>query len=304
MAEATLVILNPRAGSGRAEHLWAKVEPLAYEVWGNLVVAITERPQDVTQHLDKARAAGVRRVIAVGGDGTVHTIVNALVDLMAKTPHDPPMLFGQLPAGTGQDFARFLKIPAKLEDAVRWLSSVQPRPLDLGAVRYDQTDCHFLNIASIGISGEVDRRISTITNRRAWTYKLASLRSITRYSPPSLSIKIDGQAWYEGRAWLVVVANGRYFGKGMAIAPHAVVDDGLFEVVMVKEASRLRLLRAFNTVYSGKHLVLPEVMYTRAQRVEVESAGELLPLDLDGEYQTGHQFQFEVQTGALQMLYA
>lgn len=303
MVEATLVILNPQAGSGRAERLWARVESLAYETWGNLVVAITEKPQDVTQHLDKARAAGVRRVIAVGGDGTVHNIVNALVNLMRQAPHEPPMVFGQLPAGTGQDLARTLHIPHKLDDAVRWLGKTQSQLLDLGAVRYDQKNCYFLNIASVGLSGYVDKQVNRIKNRRPWTYKMASMRSILNYAPQPMHIKIDEQNWYEGRVWVAVVANGRYFGKGMAIAPHAEVNDGLFDVVVVKDASRLNLLRAFNTVYSGNHLERPEVIHTRAKRVEISTPDDMLPVDLDGEYQTARDIQFEVQAGALTMLY-
>lgn len=303
MAEATLVILNPNAGSGRAERLWAKIEPLAYQTWGNLVVAITEKPQDVAAHLDKARAAGLTRVIAVGGDGTVHTIVNAMVELMRHDPEGPPMLFGQLPAGTGQDFARTLNVPGKLEDAVQWLASVQPRPLDLGTVVYDKNKCHFLNIASVGISGEVDSQVNRIKNRRPWTYKLAAIRAMLSYTPPVMTVKVDGELWYQGRSWMVVIANGIYFGKGMAIAPQASVNDGLFEVVLVKEASRMRVLQAFNSVYSGKHLALEEVQHTRAQQVEVVSNGPILPLDLDGEHETGREFRFEIKPGALQMLY-
>ncbi|MBZ0306575.1 MAG: hypothetical protein K8I82_10955, partial [Anaerolineae bacterium] len=175
--------------------------------------------------------------------------------------------------------------------------------LDLGAVTYDKNKCHFLNIASVGISGEVDYEVNRVKNRRPWTYKLAAIKAMLHYTPPVMTVKVDGKEWYKGRSWLVVVANGIYFGKGMAIAPQARVDDGMFEVVLVKEASRMRVLRAFNTVYSGKHLQLEEVQFTRGRQVEVISSGPALPLDLDGEHEMAREFHFEIKPGALQMLY-
>src|SRR5947207_6621797 len=96
----TLIILNPHAGSGRAGKLWTQIEPLLWKELGELVVAITERPQDVAQHLEKARDAGLTRVIAIGGDGTNHALVNELVRLNHRYPGEPPMTFGQLPIGT------------------------------------------------------------------------------------------------------------------------------------------------------------------------------------------------------------
>jgi len=81
MSNATLVILNPTAGGGRAGRLWARLEPLMYETFGDLVVAITDRPEQVGEHLGKAREAGLRRIIAVGGEGTNHTVVNAILSL-------------------------------------------------------------------------------------------------------------------------------------------------------------------------------------------------------------------------------
>src|SRR6185369_4330955 len=99
----TLIILNPHAGSGRAGRLWSQIEPLLWKELGELVVAITEKPQDVAQHLEKAHAADLKRVIAIGGDGTNHALVNELIRLNKRYPDEPPMTFGSLPIGTGRD---------------------------------------------------------------------------------------------------------------------------------------------------------------------------------------------------------
>src|SRR3989442_860458 len=93
----TLIILNPHAGSGRAGKLWTEIEPLLWRELGELVVAVTQRPEDVAEHLDKARAAGLTRVIAIGGDGTNHALINSLIKLNREHPEGPQMTFGNLP---------------------------------------------------------------------------------------------------------------------------------------------------------------------------------------------------------------
>jgi diacylglycerol kinase family enzyme len=117
-----------------------------------------------------------------------------------------------------------------------------------------------------------------------------------------MKVWLDNDLWYDDKAWTLVVANGRIFGHGMAIAPHAEIDDGLFDVVLIENTSRLTAIMALNTVYSGKHLLRSDVHHRQAKVVKVESRGDQLGLDLDGEYATGEQLRFSVQSGALQML--
>src|SRR5215471_1474594 len=100
----TLIILNPHAGGGRAGKLWTQIEPMLWEELGELVVAVTQRPEEVAGHLDKAQAAGLTRVIAIGGDGTNHALINELVRLNKQYPAEPLITFGNLPLGTGQDW--------------------------------------------------------------------------------------------------------------------------------------------------------------------------------------------------------
>src|SRR5258706_11072891 len=151
----TLIILNPHAGSGRAGKLWTEIEPLLWKELGELVVAVTQRPEDVAEHLDKARAAGLTRVIAIGGDGTNHALINALITLNREHPEGPKMTFGNLPLGTGRDWARTLGIPFKPADAVRWIKGAHPAPLDVGQSQIGSSSQNFLNIASVGISGVI-----------------------------------------------------------------------------------------------------------------------------------------------------
>ncbi|PJF42667.1 MAG: hypothetical protein CUN55_09725 [Phototrophicales bacterium] len=303
--ERTLIILNPHAGSGRAGRLWQQIEPLLWERLGELVIAVTQHPDDVAEHLDKAQSVGITKVVAIGGDGTNHAIINAIQQLALRNPELPPMTYAQLPIGTGQDFARTLNIPTVPELAVEWIANAQPAPIDLGLLHYENQKSYqryFLNIASVGVGGEVDRRVNRLKKRRAWSFKVASIQSLLTFRPPRLKVWLDEKLWYDDKSWIVVIANGKIFGHGMKIAPHARLDDGLFDVILVGDVSRYRTIRAFNTVYSGRHLEQNGVYYQKAQRVRIENEEGLLGLDMDGEYVAGTQLQFEVRPAALHML--
>jgi diacylglycerol kinase (ATP) len=299
----TLVIINPHAGSGRAGKLWETLEPLIRKELGEVMVGVTQRPDEIGPHLEKARAAGITRVIAIGGDGTNHTLVNEMVLLHQRYPDESPMAFGSLPIGTGQDWARSIGVPFEPEAAVPWIRDAQPVPLDIGNLTGVQgEDKHFLNIASVGISGVITSRINRLETRRPWTFYRKTLEAVVAYRPPVVKVKLDGKPWYEGKVYTVVVANGQSFGHGMKVAPNAIYNDNLFDVVLIEGMQPLKAAMGLNSIYSGAHLKRDDVRSGRAHTVEVEGDGTLLPLELDGEAYEGQTLIFEVIPGILNML--
>ncbi|MBC7814497.1 MAG: diacylglycerol kinase family lipid kinase [Burkholderiales bacterium] len=301
----TLIILNPFAASGRAGKLWGEIEPLLWELLGELVVAVTQRPEEVAQHLELAYAAGLTRVISIGGDGTNHALVNALAALNERHPEGPQMVYGNLPVGTGRDWARNLGTPFDIKAAAHWIAQAQPHPTDVGLLTFDGKREHFLNIGSAGMGGEVDRYINGLSQRRPWSFLQATVSTLLRYQPPPIRIALDGQEWYEGTAYIVAVSNGSTFAHGMKIAPNAEINDGLFDVILVKGMSRLRILAALWSVYNGSHLSHPCVQAGRARQVQIDKSAlnsTPLGLDLDGEHAEGHSLTFEMRPGLLQLL--
>ncbi|MEZ4670351.1 MAG: YegS/Rv2252/BmrU family lipid kinase [Anaerolineae bacterium] len=298
----TLIILNPYAGSGRAGRAWTELEPLLWEQLGELLVAITQHPEEVAQHLDKAYAAGIRRVIAIGGDGTNFTLVNALAKLNERFPDEPPMVYGNLPIGSGRDWARYKHIPMDIRKAARWIAQAKPQATDLGMLSEGDQQTYFLNIASAGLSGEVNQRVNNTAVRKPWTFLKATVLSILGHEPRTMQVKLDGVDWYEGKAYLVAVANGSTFGHGMRIAPNAQAHDGMFDVVLVKGASRPTILSALYRVYDASHLTHPAVRHAQARDVQVKTVGGKVGLDLDGEHASGADMHFRVRSGLLHML--
>lgn len=298
----TLIILNPHAGSGRAGRLWTELEPLLWQTLGELVVAITQRTDEVALHLDQAYASGLTRVVSIGGDGTNHALVNALADLNARNPDGPPMVYGNLPIGSGRDWARFKGIPFDIKQAARWIAEAKPQPTDIGLLTFDGQREHFLNIASAGLSGEVDQRVNRVQTRRPWTFLQATIASIMQHEPQPMQVTLDDQPWYDGAAYLVAVANGTTFGHGMKIAPNAQTNDGLFDVVLVEGVSRPVILSALYRVYNGSHLTHPCVRFGQAKEVHIQGERGAVALDLDGEHAVGRDLSFKVRPGLLHIL--
>jgi diacylglycerol kinase (ATP) len=241
----------------------------------------------------EALAAGCERIIAVGGDGTAHLVANTLLASGCGAT------MGIVPAGTGSDLARTLGIPRDPAAAVRQALVGPAAPIDAGLCEGGGARFAFVNIASAGIGGLVDETVNAIPNRGRTAFLRATLAALRRYRCVPVRAALDGEAWFEGPLFLLAVANGTTFGKGMRVAPHARPDDGLFDVVAVGEVSGWELVLRLPQVYLGRHLSARPVQHARARQVLLEPLAPLPPFDADGETYPSGTVTFTVAPGAL-----
>lgn len=241
---------------------------------------------------------GAELLVVFGGDGTMHEVVNGIGGVDGVE-------VAVVPRGTGWDFARTHGIPKRLEDAVRVALEGEARTFDLGRATYlspggEQTDW-FANAGSVGMSGAVAARANLITKALgAKTSYLVALGAVfARWHNVPLEVQVDG----EHRSGLmedVIVAIGRFQGGGMMVTPDAEPDDGLFDVLLIKDASKLEVLRELPKIYRGKHLPHPKAEVIRGRAVTVESEHPL-PVQLDGEQPGTTPASFEIVPGALRL---
>lgn len=299
---STLVIVNPYAAGGRAGKIWAEHEAEVFNRLGDVTVTVTHHVRDLPDALAEATDAGTRRIISVGGDGTNHAVLNALMTHNIATPDDP-VSYGIIPAGTGRDFARGSGFSLDPSEAILRLADAMPRMIDVGHVVYDDQSAYFLNIASAGISNDVVQRVEAAGDRQPWTFLVAAVQSLLHYHPEPVKIWLDGELFYDNDAYLVAVANGTTFGYGMRVAPDAKVDDGWFDVIVVEAMPRWQILMSLQLIYRGAHMDHPRVHVGRAREVRVESDGRALGMDLDGEPAEARKMLFKLQPQTLQMLW-
>ena len=248
-------LVNPAAGRGAGAAQIHRLRILASKNGAGLVMS--RSAADLTEQARRAVADGVERLVVAGGDGTLHHVAQGLAGTACA--------LGVVPVGTGNDLAGTLGIPAKLEGAVTRAVAGEVRRIDL--LRVGETLC--IGYAGVGFDSEAARVASEVRRLRGQlVYLYAVLHTLATFKPPMMRVVYDGGS-FEGRAMFVVAANLPRFGGGMRIAPEAVIDDGLLDLVIVREISRARLLAIFPRVYSGKHVSHPAVTLVRTARAEI-----------------------------------
>ncbi len=288
----TLVLVNSAAGGGRAGRFWERLR-LQAERLASFRVVTPAGAEESRRAVRDALAAGCERVVAVGGDGTVHLVANALLATGAAAT------LGIVPAGTGSDLARALSIPREPAEALRRALLGPPLRMDAGRCEGEAGGFFFINIASAGIGGLVDETVNAIPRRGRTAFLRATLAALRRYRCVPVRVAADGETWYEGPLFLLAVANGTTFGKGMRVTPLARPDDGLFDLVLVGEVAGWELIRRLPQLYLGRHLGAPPVHYRQAREVRLEPLAPLPVFDVDGETYPSGPATFTLLPGAL-----
>ncbi|SEC56076.1 diacylglycerol kinase [Paramicrobacterium humi] len=290
------VAINPAASFGAHAHVGREFAAALADAGVDVTVLLEKDAATLRTAIEAAVREAPDALVAVGGDGLVHLAVGALAGT------DVPL--GIVPTGTGNDLARGLRLPLgdHAAAAERVLAALERKPtrIDIGIVRSHGAERRFAGVLSVGFDARVNER----ANRWRWPrgrvrYILALVRELAGLRPHRFRLTLDGAAG-ERDAIMLSVANNGYMGGGMAIAPHALLHDGLLDVVTVAPLTRLRLLRLFPRVFTGTHLALQEVTVERARRVHIE-ADDVVAY-ADGERIGVAPLSVEVLEGALAVL--
>jgi diacylglycerol kinase (ATP) len=292
------VILNPNAGGGRGRRLLPlvmerlRVEAVMYHLH------VTGERGEATATAARFVAEGMRLVVAVGGDGTVNEVANGLVEAGGAGQ----VTLGVVPTGRGSDFARTLNGQPEPAAALARVFRGNGRRVDLGrAVFGDGSSRVFVNAAGLGLDATVAARVarSHLPGSRV-PYLAGVAGALLRYRFLEVDVHADGTR-FTHPALAVVVANGRYFGGGLQIAPDAVLDDGRLDLAIIGDLSRVELIRQVRGVYRGSHVHHRKFTHLPARSVRVESQ-ELAQVELDGEVVGNGPVTFTIEPNALSVI--
>jgi len=285
----TIVIVNPQAGNGRTEKIWPNIESALEKSIGSFEVLQTTCRGDAKDLSRRILAADTARIVAVGGDGHLNEVLNGFIE--NDLPVNPEARLSFVMSGTGCDFQRSLGISGKWQNVAAKLKDAKVRKIDVGKVTYTAADKtqkirYFDNIASFGLSGAVDHCLEHSRLRDylggSQLFLWATIKTVFTHPNQSIRFRIDDGPEEEICSRLGLLANGRYFGGAMHAAPEAELDDGLLDLLMLKEISVAKFLWHLPKIYKGTHLKIPEILFQKVRKFTAESSEQVI-LDIDGE---------------------
>ena len=310
-ASLPLVIVNPKSAAGSTESRWAEIASDLRAHFGAFQVAFTKKQGDGILLAKRGAAQGRKFIIACGGDGTINEVANGILESGADIE------LGIFPSGTGGDFRRTLGISSNSREAAKQLQTGETKTIDVGKVTFlnhenEQTSRFFLNVSSFGLSAAINERVKAKSAfgwlpfdalRGKAKFAFSTLQEVLEVSFTTVRVKIDDKEEKSLNTLNFCVANSRYFGGGMKIAPDAKINDGFFDVVNIGDIRTAKILFNAHKLYLGSHLEMEEVKSTLAKRIEVSPLNDKMEIHLetDGELPGKLPAVYEVVPSALKV---
>lgn len=277
-----MIILNPIAGAGDALKALPRIKELLSQYGLNFDISITDYPGHAIELARKAAADGYEYIIAAGGDGTSNEVLNGL--MQHKQEHGSFPVMGVIPVGRGNDFAFGADIPVNVDEACSLLASLPRKWIDIGAVSAngESSVLYFGNGIGVGFDAVVGFVAARSKLKGMLSYLVAAVKTIFIYfKPPEVSIEV-GDKNYTVSALMVSVMNGRRMGGGFMMAPTAVINDRLFNLVIVSKVPQMAMFGLIGKFMKGTHAEDPAVQTCQGDRVIVTALKGTLPVHADG----------------------
>jgi diacylglycerol kinase (ATP) len=294
-------LVNPASANGSTGRRWPEIARAAAAQGLTGDALISERPLHLSELARAAAERGSDVLVVVGGDGSVHEVVNGVV---ASGRSDVELAV--LPRGTGKDFVRSLRIPRDLGDAIAVAKEGRARPVDVGRAEYvawegSPATAYFANFAGAGISGAIARRANASSKAAGGrvSFFWATLAVFAGWRSATVTADVDG-VQRSGQMFEVLAMNGDYAAGGMWVTPEAEPDDGRLDVLVIGDVTKLDFVRTFPKIYRGKHLTHPKIEVLQGRSVAVD-ADVPLPIVLDGEQPGTTPARFEIVPNALRV---
>ncbi len=293
-------IVNPKAGSGKSERLWPLFLSHIEKIWGKPHFVFTRKSGDAIHHAKLACEKGHRFIVSVGGDGTLHEVVNGL--LQAKGLSLPSLKLGIISLGSGDDFMKSLNLPSDPLRALQLLANPKIKKIDVVQVDYvnhahKKESRYFINLADFGWGGRVMQKVNASRKPLGsqLTYLFHGLSTLFTFCPFSVVLETPDKNYHFHKMLIGLVANGKYFGSGMCVAPEAQVDDGLLELIMVEKMGVLNFLSMLPQIYRGEKVENKNIFRLKVKKFCVQpTSTRPVFLELDGEQPGCLPASFEV----------
>jgi lipid kinase, YegS/Rv2252/BmrU family len=287
MAEVWKAIVSSKSGGGKAAKAWTSIASMLQSKGIQFSEAFTDHRFHALELASEAVLAGFRKIIAIGGDGAIHEILNGIMSQDVVPSNEVTLAI--IPVGSGNDWARLHNIPFNHEKAVEAIAADREVIQDIAKVDsvmdgkpYSR---YMINIGGLGIDAQVchDFEIAKSSSDKGdASYLKCLVNGFINFKNPVCKVVADGELFYEGEAMSVALGIGKYCGGGMMQTPGAVFDDGLIDVTVVPGISKLKFARNLPRLYKGTVYEAKEISHTRAKTLEI-SAEPASFVEVDGE---------------------
>ncbi len=293
-----LVIINPNAGNGRAIKKWNKVKVMLKEQNIPFVPLYIQNAGETISKTKEAIQKGFRRMLVLGGDGTLNEVVNAIHTTEKISPKE--FIISMIPIGTGNDWSRTYKMPHRdIKKSIAIIKNEKIILQDIGVVEYfsgtEKKKRYFINNAGMGYDAVVVEKANRQKKRgisNNLSYFLNVFTMLLSYKCKKITVKIDDEE-YHTDMFSMNVGICKYMGAGMMMLPYAIPDDGLFEFTMIRKIKRGKIIRNTSKLYNGNIVKLEETFTTLAETIEISSDEHIL-LEADGEILGHGPFKFNI----------
>ncbi len=304
--QSWLVVVNPNAGRRRGLLDWEKISGLLIHQNLEFNPVFTECPGHATKIvIEHVEGDGYRKIVVVGGDGTMNEVVNGI--FMQKRFKTTDITLGMITVGTGNDWGRMFGIPSDYEEAIRVLTLNRTFIQDAGVVSYcygdRSADRYFVNIAGMGFDAEVARRTNRLKEKGkggVLLYFVNIFTSLINFRHVEALISVDGLD-VENKIFSMNVGIGRYSGGGMIQVPNAIPDDGLFDLTVIRKLSKPNVILSLKRLYNGTIHKHPKVDSYTGRSIRVESR-DMIRLETDGESLGHTPFEFRIIPKSVKVL--
>ncbi|MFP2897611.1 diacylglycerol/lipid kinase family protein [Corallococcus sp. 4LFB] len=284
----TFLVVNPRSANGQTGKRWVEISALVGKVLGEFGHGFTSGGMDAARLARQAIDDGYECIVAVGGDGTLNEVTNGF--FRDGQVINPQATLALLPRGTGGDFRRTFGWDLELTSALERLRTQTTEPFDVGRLEFIDNDGNpatrfFANIASFGVSAVVAREVNQGSKALGGnlSFMWGTVKGLLKYQERQVRLTVDGGTPETVSVTAVAVANGRYFGSGMFVAPDAVTHDGLFDVTIWSNYGLSDFVLKSKGVYNGDHVTWKGTRRLRCRTIHAESEDGDVFLDVDGE---------------------
>lgn len=276
------VIINPTSGNGAAKKLWPKIEKLLLTYQFDFTYEFTSHPKHSVELVYSTVNQGVKNIICIGGDGTIHNIVNGV--MLQKEVPSADINIGVIPVGTGNDWVKTYNIPKDPEEAIKIIKNGHLQNQDIGKIETASSpSIYFNNLAGIGFDGYVVSIVGKYKHFGALAYLIGAVIGIFSFKNFNASVIVNNTV-IKTRSLMVLVGLCKYSGGGMQLTKEPDPTDGLFDISIAKDFSKWDILKNITRLFNGSIVHFKKVETLKADQISIKIHGNIVPfIQADGE---------------------